>query len=239
MQSRHIEFETNGLTLRGDLFEPTSDQKNIACLFLHGWTGRPNIRAAERTANVGYYALTFSFPGHNNSEGDITKLTRKEALESAVAAYDLFKSSIPEGTEIVAIGNSFGGYIAPLLTTQRKVRALSIRVPADYPDDKFDLPQMGQGHDDPEVLRWRHRLHESSETMALRAVHEFTGELQIIEAKLDDLVPHETVHSYANAFADPEKLEYHLMEDWPHSLSDDETRNDQFQELLLTWLSRL
>ena len=98
---------------------------------------------------------------------------------------------------------------------------------------------MGQGSENPKTGEWRNHLHDSNETMALRAVHAFNGPLQIIEAGKDDHVPQPTVKGFANAYQHPDKLEYNYMEDWPHSLGDDEKRNQEFQEMLLKWIERL
>lgn len=235
-----IEFKSGNLTLRGDIFAPDTDTKNQAVLFLHGWTGRPNNDAAEFLSQNGYHAMTFSLAGHNNSDGDINTLSRQEALTNALDAYDTFVSLLPEDTkEIILVGNSFGGYLAPLVSAERLVSALSIRVPANYPDEKFDLPQMGQGHADPNVLTWRQQMHRADETKSLRALHGFGGPVQIVEAELDDLVPHKTVQSYAGAVADPELFDYHLMQGWPHSLGSDPERNEAFRALLLNWLNKL
>ena len=234
-----ISFQFRDITLRGSLFEPSENAKNQAVLFLHGWTGGENTNAAEHLADNGYYAMTFSLPGHNDSDGDINILTRDESYSAVQQAFNVFKSMIPDNMPIAIVGNSYGSYMAALASNEPDVNAISLRVPANYPDAKSNQKQAGQGHIDPGIMQWRRTLLSHTETKALRAVHEFGGKVQIIEAELDEMVPHETVQSYVNAVSNPEKLEYHFMEGWPHSLGNHPERNKQFQDILLNWLNTL
>lgn len=239
MKNQELSFQFKDLTLRGVFCEPEANTKNQAVLFLHGWTGTENANAAAFLAKNGYYAMTFSLPGHNNSDGDINTLTRAKSYDAVCLALESLKSRIPENMPIAVVGNSYGGYMAALVSGSTGVNAISLRVPANYPDAKFDQRQMGQGSEDPDIMKWRQKLHDHTETRALRALHAFTGKVQIIEAELDDAVPHETVQSYAHAVSDPSNLEFHLLQGWPHSLGIDPERNKQFQTVLYTWLESL
>lgn len=239
MRKEKVEFDGGGLTLRGDLFIPRSDTKKVAVLFIHGWTGKPNNLAAEVVAAEGYNALTFSFEGHNNSDGSMDTITRKSALNNAVKAYDFLREAVGPESKIVVVGNSFGGYIAALLTTVRECSDISLRVPANYLDQRMDEPQNGQGHENPKVTEWRLKKLDHSSTEALHSVHNFTGHIQIIEAEMDELIPHQTVKNFVDACSDSAKVDYHVMAGWPHSLSSHEGRNKEFQELLISWLKEL
>ena len=239
MKYEKVEFDDNGLKLRGDFFTPNDSTKNHAVLFLHGWTGGPNTDAAEVVAQEGYTAMTFSFEGHNNSDGSIDKITRKRALSNAVHAYDLLRKKTGPDTKIVLVGNSFGGYIAALLTYVRKCSDISLRVPANYLDTGMEEPQNGQGHEDPRVSEWRLKELQYNSSEALRAVNGFSGQIQIIEAQKDEIIPHRAVQNYVDACPDSAKVDYHIMQDWPHSLSTHKVRNKEFQELLIHWLKEL
>ena len=114
-----------------------------------------------------------------------------------------------------------------------------MRVPANYKDADFDQPKLGLGHDDAELMRWRHLKMGAVETKSLRALHVFKGPVQIVEAEYDDAVPHQTVQNYIDAVADKNQLEYNFMKEWPHSLGDDPQRNKQFQEMLLNWSEKV
>lgn len=232
-----VEFSVDGLTLRGKFYGPMGPAKDIAVLFIHGWTGMPNELAAAFLAEHGFYAMTFSLSGHNDSDGTLQAQTRRKSLKEALAAYDFFKNKIPERKAICVAGNSYGGYLAPLLSAERSVASIQMRVPANYPDAHFSKPQLGQGGEDPEVMEWRHKPLANGATKSLRALRGFRGPVQIIEAELDDRVPSQTVQNYVQTVSDRATLDYHFMKGWPHSLELDKGRNAAYQQMLLEWLN--
>jgi esterase/lipase len=235
MNDQPVEFEVNGLVLRGNFYK-AEQPKNLAVLFLHGWTGLPNEPAAQMLAKNGFTSMTFSLSGHNNSDGIIEDQTRQKSLQEVLVAYDFFKTKLPADIKIGAAGTSYGGYMTANLSAERDMECLSMRVPADYWDDDFDKVQINQGGENPEVAHWRLQKLEPSATKALRALHNFDGPVQIIEAELDEMVPHQTVQNYINAVKDKSKLDYRFMKGWPHSLGEDADRNHQYQQILLNWL---
>jgi len=234
-----IEFNDGALVLRGDLFTPQNMPKKHALLFLHGWTGRPNNNSATLTSQEGYTAMTFSFEGHNNSDGSIETITRASALNNATKAYDFLRQKVGKDTKIIVVGSSFGSYIATLLTTVRNCSDMSLRVPANYIDEGSEEPQKAQGHENSGVTKWRLQVLGAEETKSLRAVHGFSGNIQVIEAAEDELIPRQAVQNYVDACPDPKKVEYRFMKGWPHSLGDDLERSKQFQKILLSWIKKL
>ena len=222
-----------------NLFTPKTDARNQAVLFLHGWTGKPNTHAAQLLSNNGFYAMTLIFRGHPGSDGDIKTITAQDSLNDALEAYDFFTSKIPAGMPIAVVGSSYGSYIAALLSAKVPCNGLSLRVPANYPDDLFDLPKWGRGNEDSAVAAWRLVEHGPHDNSALKAINSFNYPVQIFQAEFDDAVPEQTVKNYANSVAAFKNLEYNFMKDWPHSLADHKERNKEFQKLLLIWLEGL
>lgn len=239
MSKQEFELGKKGQKIRGVLYLPDSNLKKIGILFLHGWTGKPNDRAAEMLASHGFYAMTFSMRGHNNSDGDIKKVSARDSLEDSKLAYDYFVSQIPKSTQVAVAGNSYGGYIASMLSGERKLTAVSMRAPASYLDYGFDLPRLGRGSEDPKEFKWRHAKVHYSDNKGYNQLHRFEGPVQIIEAELDELVPHQTVMNYADAVKDKTKLDYQFMKGWPHSLGDHPARNKEFQTIFLAWVKGL
>lgn len=228
-----IQLIVNDITLRGNLYMPNEIKKKPLILFLHGWTGKPNEQAASKLAEQGFGAMTFSLSGHNDSDGKLEEQTRQKSLLEVIAAYDFLRSQ--SEAEIVAVGNSYGGYMATLLSAKRELAAISLRVPANYPDEKFEGVQLNQRA----VLyrrSWRDQPLDFKATRSLKAVHDFIGPIQIIEAELDELVPHQTILNYVNAVNTKAQLDYQLMKNWPHSIGDSVERERQFEQILLNWL---
>ncbi len=239
MAQENIEFEVNSQKLRGRLYKPGDDAKKAALLCIHGWTGKPNDNAAAFMAINGFWALTFSLSGHNDSDGKIEDQTRHKSLQEAIAAYDFLKTHIPTSTKIAAVGNSYGGYISNLLSAKRPLAGISLRVASNYVDERFDEKQINQTAEDNLVMKWRYLPLDYKDTRALRAMHEFSGPIQIIEAELDDMVPHQSTQNYLNAVKSKSQLDYHFMKGWPHSIGDDKERQKQFQQMLLTWAKKV
>ena len=240
MRQEPVEISVDGLTLRGNLYLPGKNAKNLAILFLHGWTGLPNEAAAQMLVQNGYTVMTICLSGHGKSDGIIEDQTREKSLKEILAAYDYLKSEISSDMPIGVVGNSYGGYMAAILASQRHVLCLQLRVPANYPDERFDELQLPQSPTmNPELFEWRNRALSPDSTKSLRAISDFSGPIQIIEAEEDERVPHQTVQNYVNAVKDKSKLDYHWMKGWPHSLGEDPERNRQYQEMLLTWLERI
>jgi esterase/lipase len=238
MKREPVEIEVEGLKLRGKIFWPAAEPKT-AVLFLHGWTGMTNEAAAGAVANNGYAAMTISYSGHNDSEGKLEDQTRQKSFKEVLAAYDLFKSKLPESIRIVVAGNSYGGYLALLLSAERKVSGIQLRVPANYSDNGFDQFQLNQGGANPEVMKWREQEHGPDETRALLALSDFKGPVQILEAENDELIPHQLIQDYVKAITDKTQLDYRLMEGWEHSLGEDEERNRKYQNVTLEWLKKI
>ncbi len=210
-----------------------------AILLLHGCNGRrPNELAAEQFSSRGYYCAAVAFRGHEGSDGDIRSITTENSLADAVAAYDYLHAHMPEESEIIVVGSSYGSYIAVLLSTVRPVKALSLRVPANYPDVTFYDPKWGDGSDNPITTAWRGQPVNASENMALYAISDFQGDIQIIESGADEQIPHQTVQNYVDAVPNSSRFEHHLMSGWPHSISDD-AKSNEYVALVQKWLNKL
>ncbi len=236
-----VEINSEGQRLSAKLFLPADDgKKHPAVLFAHGWLS-DQIGYAEYARELvaqGYACLTFDFRGQGKSEGDIRVLTRRNFLNDAMNAYDfLARSPGVDSEKISVMGASFGGYIAAILSENRKLESIVLRVPADYPDDGFDEPRM-QTTDKPGAMEWRGQIRDAEDTEALRAIHNFTGNLLVVESGKDNAVLPGTIQSYLRAAPDPEKVSYALMEDAPHSLGMGPKFRTEFKEILSDFFNK-
>ena len=239
MQREPVEIHVDNEKIRGILYIPESNSKKVGVLLIHGWTGKPNHAAAEILAKNGYKVLAISLRGHNDSDGDIRRVSRKKSLDDAIAAYDYLNSALRPSSPIAVVGSSYGSYIAVMLSAKRVVSALSLRVPATYPDEGFDDAQWGMGGENPRINAWRKTTVSFDKNTAFKNLHNFNGQVQIIEAGQDEQVPSEAIKNYIDAINSKSKLEYHLMKDWPHSLGDNIENNRHFQVILLSWLNNI
>lgn len=236
---KKISFEVEGQKLHGTLFYPEKlKSKNPAILFLHGWRSseRSSLGSAEALSKIGFICMTFTMRGHNGSEGDITKLTREDFLADIKTAYDyLIKKEEVDQEQINVIGSSFGSYMVSLLSKERKVKNLALRVPANYPDENWDRPQIDfSGDNNSEVLYWRFKSLKNKETYAVAALHTFEGNVLIIESEKDQLIPHETIENYLRTVPDHSKLTYIIMKGADHAIHNKEQR-EKYTQILTDW----
>ena len=241
MEQIHISTPS-GRTLEGNLFPaPNNAQsKKPAALLIHGWTSAQDrmFGTAEMlSTRSAITCLTIDLSGHGKSEGKIGELSRKDFLDDVVSAYDfLATQSGIDTSNIGIIGSSFGGYLAALLTAQRNLAWVVMRVPADYPDEGFENPKIPTSEDDQSSIhQWRTTERTWNTTNALRAIHGFQGKLLLVESEKDDIVPHQTIQNYANAMVEKSDLWYEIMQNAPHSLTKHPEFKAQFDELIFEW----
>jgi esterase/lipase len=137
---KKITFTVEGQKLEGTLFYPEKVKpKNPAVLFLHGWTSsEKSVQGrAEALSKIGFICMTFNMRGSSPSEGDITTLTRQDFLNDCLSAYDyLISLEDVDKENISIIGSSFGSYLATLVTKERSVENIVLRVPANFSNEE-------------------------------------------------------------------------------------------------------
>jgi len=235
---QNIEFSVDGLKLKGDLFYPKKlKDKNPSILFVHGWTSekKRSFQYAEALIKLGFIIMVFDMRGHGISEGDINIATPKEFLRDCIAAYDYFSSIKGVDKENISIvSSSFGGYLSSMLTSKREIKNLVLRVPADYANDTFEKPKMGNAGENPDIFKWRLSPKKYNETYALQALHDYDEPILIIESEKDTIVPHPIIQNYVDAVKDKNKLTHIVMKDAPHSIKPGPFK-EEVTKILVNW----
>jgi uncharacterized protein len=238
METSNKELKSGGEILSYQIISSQKEEANTpGVLFLNGLTGnkKSSYQYAESLAKMGYTSFLFNYRGHEESGGNIDALSTKDFLEDAEAAYD-YLANLPEVNkeDISVIGTSMGSYIAILLSQNREVKNLILRAPSNYPDTVFNEPTIEHGGWNPEILKWRQEAKDHTGSMSLQALHDFRGNVLIIECGEDDMIPKQTVQNYLNVIEDKTKLEYILIEGAPHSIKEGKFR-DQVTQIISDW----
>lgn len=238
---QEISFSVDGQTLHGTLCYPKKvKDKNPAVLFVHGWMSNKetpsNKGVPEKLTQLGFICMNFDLRSHGESEGNREILSRQDYLNDLCAAYDFL--ALQEGVDkenITIVGSSFGGYLAILLTKQRIIKNLALRVPANYPDEGFNDSQfLFSGDDNPSILFPRFKALVGKETYAVRALQTFSGNVLIVESEKDETIPHEVIQSFLQAIQDKDKLTHIILRNASHSLRDQKIQLE-YSNILVDW----
>lgn len=203
-------------------------------LFIHGWGGAQDandVRLARQLVADGFHCLTFDLAGHGRSEGRVEDFTIGQFLEQVVAAYD----RLPAGTPPYVCGSSFGAYLALLLSTQRPVAGLGLRVPANYPDEILNGPPVAVYIASGSPREWRAQPCGPAENRALAALAAFAGPVQLLAAGRDETIPCQTTENFISA-ARPGALQYHLLAEATHTLYAIPAMRREAYRLVREWL---
>jgi len=220
----HILMQNMDYKLKARMYGESDKQKTKpAIIFLSGWNpGKLSWTTSDFYAGfiskrMNFICLTVALRGMG-SDGNINNLKRSDFLNDSIMAYD-FLSGIEgvDKSQINLVGESFGGYLACILTSKRLVKKLTLRVPTDFPDKGFaDTPQIKFAG----LLtqEWKMQKHLYSDSYALDALHNYKGNILIVSSEKDEFIPLQTIENYLCAAKDPLKIEYQVMKGAGHAL---------------------
>lgn len=234
----HVGFPVEGDQLYGTLLAPARALPGV--LFVHGWGGSQDhdLARARDAAGLGCVCLTFDLRGHEGDVEMLERVSRQQNLEDLLAAYDWFvqQPNVDENA-IAVVGISYGAYLAAILSSLRPVRWLALRTPALYKDEGWELPKR-QLHQDPDLIPFRHRQVAWKDNRALRACAEFTGDALIVEAELDQIIPHQVIENYVAAFTRARSRTARVIAGADHAFSEKPVQRS-YTTVLVRWLTEM
>lgn len=232
------EIAVDGETLCGTMLSPSMAMPGI--LFVHGWGGsqEQDLERAREISGLGCVCLTIDLRGHGRDAERADSVTRAQNLNDLLAAYDwLAARADVETSAIAVVGMSYGGYLAAILSSLRRVRWLALRAPALYKDENWELPKR-QLNADATLKDYRRRKIAAGENRALRACAQFGGDALIVESESDIFVPHAVIENYIAAFSNARSLTARVLNGADHALSTESARRD-YTAILINWLTEM
>jgi pimeloyl-ACP methyl ester carboxylesterase len=235
---RPVDIAVDAQSIAGSLL--THPQAVPGVLFVHGWGGsqEQDLQRAREAAGLGCVCLTFDLRGHSRSKAQYETVTREDNLRDLLAAYDLLAGQPSvEKSAIAVVGNSYGAYLAAILTSLRPVCWLALRSPALYRDEGWDLPKR-QLNRDPDLLAYRRQRVSAEENRALRACAEFQGDVLIIESEHDELIPHAVVLNHIASLVNSRSITHRIISGADHALSR-EVDQRACSSILMNWFAEM
>jgi uncharacterized protein len=232
-----VDIKVDGHRIAGTLIRPATTVPGV--LLVHGWGGSQEqyIARAREIAALGCLCLTIDLRGHGDTEHQQETVTREENLRDVIAAYDvLARQPSIDRSAIAVVGSSYGGYLAAILTSERPVRWLALRVPALYKDEDWALPKQELKKYGLDTFR-RGPVHPE-ENRALAACAAFEGDVLIVESEHDDIIPHPVIANYMAAFQKAHSVTYRVIQGADHGLSD-ERWQQAYTSLLVNWATEM
>jgi pimeloyl-ACP methyl ester carboxylesterase len=145
------------------------------------------LRQSLNASNIP--SVSFDFIGHGETGGDILGSSLRERTEQAKA---VIKHTCTEPLTLIAA--SMSGHTAIKLTQIFSVNTLILLVPAVYSQRAYNLPF---GPDFSAVIRKPYSWRESD---AFEILSRYKGDLIVIAAEFDDIIPREVVEQiYSSA----------------------------------------
>jgi pimeloyl-ACP methyl ester carboxylesterase len=220
------------------LLEPAHELPGV--LFVHGWGGSQlhDLALAKRISGLGCVCLTFDLRGHGDDSERSESVTRIQNLNDLVATYDwLANRENVDATAMAVVGISYGGYLSALLSAMRPIRWLALRSPALYKDEEWEQPKRAL-HLDADLPFYRRRQLSADENRALGACGVFSGDVLLLEADDDDIVPHTVTENYANALRKTRSTTMRTIENANHAFSGKPAQR-AYADTLTSWLTEM
>ncbi|WP_088156822.1 alpha/beta hydrolase family protein [Achromobacter xylosoxidans] len=230
-------LEVDDVSLEATFLTPQDKVPGV--LFIHGWGGSQefDLSRAKGIAALGCVCLTFDLRGHAGTQAQQLQVTREDNLRDVVAAYDrLSLHSALDSGSIAVVGSSYGGYLAALLCTLRRVRWLALHVPALYRDDEWLVPKNQLNRETLRAYRSAYVAPEANR--ALAACTEFSGDVLLVEAEHDIYIPHSTIMSYRSAFRRSHSLTHRIIDGADHALTEKPAQR-AYTSILVNWVTEM
>jgi len=189
MHTEEIKFSTDTQCLAATKIYPINRQEPTI-LTLHGLgitASRHGIRyVLNHLADHGHSSMCFDFSGNGDSTGLLEESCLNRRREEALAAAQQLNKNTPP----ILIGTSMGGHIATWISSVVHPRGLILFCPATYSANAANL----------KFNSTFERPNNYIDSPAYASMRKFTGDLLIIAAKKDTVVPANVIEDYlANA----------------------------------------
>jgi len=209
-------------------------------IFVHGWNGTQefDLGHVRDAVALGCVALAVDLRGHDRDDPRHEQVTREDNLRDLLAAYDcLVAREDVDERAIAVVGFSYGGYLATLLTAQRRVQWLALRSPALYPDEGWSVPKH-ELEDRVELDAYRRQVQPPDGNRALTALAWFRGDVLLVSSQNDQVLPKPVAESFRGALVRASSITTRTIAGADHELSHPDAKR-AWADLLQDWLAAM
>lgn len=215
LSSDSFRLQIDGHEIDTEVFEPSSQSHDRgSMLFLHGagMSSKKNWQdVAASVSELGFRSITFSFPGHGNSSGELigTSLEERRAVSQSITDY--FELSSSDGV----VGVSMGAHSAVGLidNNPHQFDRVALLVPAAYSKAAETIPF---GPDFSAELRREGSYEESENWRILRG---YMGKVAVVASGSDDVIPPRVIELYRESASAQADLTFVEVANSPHQMS--------------------
>ena len=233
---KKIEFKVKNNILRGSLFIPEGKGPFPAVILFHGNGGKgaSTFEAASKLPQIGILSFAFNFTECGISDGDYSIQTHQDALDDAIAEFNVLFSQNIDKNRIGVVGGSFGGYIASMLLPKFNIKSLVLRAPSACTHNPKDMLDMGDLQHEVDYFKNKGNWVNSESYVN---ISNFKGQLLIIKSEHDDNVPSHIVDLYFDKARNAKIREMKVIKDADHRLTKDVWK-DEFFSIIHDWFSK-
>lgn len=232
---KHIELQSNGLTLRGYLLVPNQVGKPpVVCMF-HGFTGNKMedhfyfVRLSRQLEDFGIASIRMDFGNSGESDGCFENMTPEGEIIDAINIID-YASTLEEvdSNRIALLGFSMGGMVAAIAAARRKdiVKSLCLIAPAVNIEQIF-LQFFEQDNEMADIngLLFSKKAYEDMKTInPVEQARDFEGNVLIVQGTEDAAVPVEASKTYVKIYGS--KVQFYYVDKSNHLFSNRKWEED-------------
>jgi|GEM_PF-1868450 len=233
MHRKEVSFLSEGQKVTGVLVQPNAQiNGEPGVIFVHGATSsnKNYIPIAERLEQEGIIGLAINLRGHQDS-AQWKNVTLPGGLRDGVNAYDFLLDQGVNPQRIGFCGASYAGAIGVLLSQERDIKSIVLRVPATYTDSmvQMNLEQIMEAEENK-----FNAMKNVENTPSIKAIRSFRGDLLVIASENDVIIPLSMTHAFFDNAIHARTKKFVIMKDATHSLADD--KREEFKQLTNNWM---
>lgn len=235
-----VEFERNGLSLRGFINVPHLEHGPYPTLiFFHGFTGQSSeahflfSQLAQSLESEGFCIIRFDFTHSGESDGTFELMTPTTEIEDSEAIINFAKQqTFVDSTRIGLLGFSYGGFIASITAGKfaNNIKALALWSPVGnleqflepyFKDVLRDVADIGG------LLLSKRAFEDAKRYDIGEHAQEYEGPVLLVRADDDEVVPPESTLRFWEIYSD--RLEILRLSASGHTFADVAVRKQLFK----------